>query len=167
MREEWIELEDFPNFAVSNTGQVVNIKSGNTRKIVRNQQGIGMVTLPDAAGKYRTISVSKAVALAFLPEGYDEEIWNTPINLDGDRANANVENLLWRPRWFAIKYHKQFFYPDFNLVRLPLREINTGERFENIREACVKYGLYFNNVISSCSNGPAVFPTWQEFEWIR
>ena len=167
MKEEFAELEGFNLYQVSNYGYVINIKTGRQRKTTVNQQGIGMVSLRHDNLRIYTMSVSKLVADAFLYNEYDPEIFNTVINLDGDRANAHLHNLMWRPRWFAIKYHRQFGYTDFRISDLPFQDRETREEFRNFKEACTRYGLYFIDVINSCDFHKPVFPTQQQFRWIR
>lgn len=55
-------------------------------------RGYPVVLICDSSGKYRTISVAKLVAMAFLdnPTGAD-----TVRHLDGNRLNNSVENLFW------------------------------------------------------------------------
>lgn len=167
MKEQFLEVDDLSNYQVSNYGYLVNVRTKRERKISRNQQGIGMVSVQDDHHRMRTFSISKLVADRFLWNDHDPTIFDSVINLDGDRTNAHVENLMWRPRWFAVKYHRQFQYPDFNLPYIPFMEERTGERFTNFREACTKYGLIFNHIMTSCDNGPGTFPTGQNFVWDR
>ena len=105
-QERWAPIEGFPLYEVSDQGRVRNVKTGHIKIPQINQAGIVNVLLV-ARGEQSRRSVAVMVAEAFLPE--PPQTWNaTPINMDGDRTNNWVDNLEWRPRWFAIRYHQQF-----------------------------------------------------------
>ena len=106
-------------------------------------------------------SLTVLVADAFLPPPPNPS-FNTPIQLDGDRANNDVENLMWRPRWFAVKYHLQFHRPRRGFI-VPIVEIHTGETFPTSWEAAIKYGLLNSEIRDAAMNRTFVWPTYQEF----
>lgn len=164
MQEEWAELEEFPDYAISNFGDIANMKTGMPRKASRNQQGIYKISLYQGR-RLITRSMALLVAQAFV-EG-QTAIFDTPIHLDGDRANYRADNLMWRPRWFAIKYHKQFRYEDFYNQNVHLVELESGKHYNSIQEACVTNGLYFQDIIKSYVERTFVFPTQQEFRYIQ
>jgi hypothetical protein len=101
------------------------------------------------------------VAKAFLPPVAGP--FDTPINLDGDRHNNQVDNLAWRPRWFAIKYNKQFRHPYDNPITSPIVDLKTGIVSENSFEAAKAYGLLEQDLVLSIVNRTYVWPTYQEF----
>ena len=164
MNQVWHELDEFPDYAVSNYGEVVNIKTGFPRKTSINQFGIVKISL------YRgreliTRSVAVLVAEAFC-EG-QSEFFNTPIHLDGDRENCRADNLMWRPRWFAVQYHRQFQSPEFHASDVHIRELDTGKEFYSVKDACMHFGLYYNDVYRSYVHGWSVPLTQQEFELVE
>lgn len=160
MKEDWIELNDFPQYAVSNHGYVVNLKTGVIRKATSNYQGIAKVTISNE-GRLYTKAIGVLVATAFLKPARD--IFNTVISLDGNRMNCHVENLMWRPRWFAIRYHRQFFEATFCLSTMATELMDTGEIFNNLKEPAMKYGLLARDIAHSSVNEGRVFPTGQQF----
>ena len=101
------------------------------------------------------------MAKAFLPEVRGP--FDTPINLDGDRHNNRVENLVWRPRWFAIKYNRQFRYPYPNPITMPIVDLKSGEISENSLDCAKRYGLLEDDLVLSILNRTYVWPTYQEF----
>lgn len=159
----WEPIDEFPNYSVSNTGQVRNENTGHILVLTRNQYGLVQVGLMKNGNQYKR-GIAKLVALAFL-DPPPTEAFNTPINLDGDRLNNEVENLMWRPRWFAVKYHKQFEKPSrgFNS---PIFEVKTGEQFPNSWAAATKYGLLDREIYIATLNRTYVWPTYQEFREI-
>jgi hypothetical protein len=107
------------------------------------------------------ISIKVLVAKAFV-EG-ETKIFDTPINKDGDKRNNRVENLVWRPRWYAINYSRQFRRTYLHETAGPVYDVDTGERFETVRDAAVANGLLFKEVFRSVYSGTPVLLTNQKF----
>jgi hypothetical protein len=167
MQERWENIEDFPHYAVSNYGDVVNLKTDCLRKQTQNQQGVSMVTI-SRNGRGYTKAVGLLVARAHVLNQYDAEVFNTPIHLDGNRTNCHAENLMWRPRWFAIKYHQQFDFLNFRLANDPLEVIQTKEAFDHLRIPSVKYGLLYTQIVLSALNRNVyTLPTGWSFRFLR
>lgn len=124
-----------------------------------NQYGIVYVGLMDGKLQYKR-SVAVLVAEAFLPEAADA--FDTPIHLDGDKANCRVDNLLWRPYWFARKYHRQFY--ERISVNRGIEDVATGEWFHNSLEAAARYGLLDRDIGYALGKGLPVWPTQQRFQ---
>lgn len=160
---EWEVLEDFPDYAVSNMGDISNIKTGMPRKTSLNQFGIVKISLYKGKQLY-TRSVAPLVAEAFC-DG-QSELFNTPIHLDGDRQNCCANNLMWRPRWFAVLYHRQFDSAEFHAMDVHIVDVDSGREFYSVKEACMTYGLYYNDVYRSYLNGRPTPITEQVFEFI-
>lgn len=161
MDELWLPLEEFPPYQVSNLGQV---RSGKTGRILQpswvNRTTLKVSLIQD--GVVRTKSVKALVAEMFL-DGRSE-MFNTAITLDGDPSNLNVDNLAWRPRWFAVRYAQQFDVRSPYKNVGPVRDIATGEVFRTIGELGALYGLLFHDIWTSMHYRVAVFPTGQFFE---
>lgn len=159
MKEKWEYVADFPEFSVSTYGRVMNDKTSHILSTRRNAQGILMVNLM-RDGRLYTRSVALLVARACL-KIKDPEIYNSVIHLDGDRTNCHIDNLMWRPRWFSVRYHHQF-------IRTPYKGAvylrDTDEVFDNIRDAAMKYGLLEENIFSDLWNQEGVFPDGFIFE---
>jgi hypothetical protein len=116
--------------------------------------------MQDGEQKHR--SVPRLVIHAFK-EPHRYEAFDTPINLDGDRHNNHVDNLEWRPRWFAVKYNRQFIIPYHHPIDFPIEDIRTGEVTDNSLECCKRYGLLEEDLVLSILNRTYVWPTYQEF----
>lgn len=161
--EQWVSLSDlgYPNYEVSDYGRVRNRDSGRILKESISSSGAVKVGLyHHGANKQNTFGVAPMVARAFVPR---MENCHHVIHLDGDRTNNTSVNLAWRPWWFAKQYHRQFNYRDKPAVMVPIRDVVSGETFENSWEACKEYGLLDNYVLLSVSNGHPVYPTGQCF----
>jgi hypothetical protein len=164
MKENWHELYEFPDYAISDQGSVANMKTGLPRMTSINQQGICKVSLYQENHLF-TRSVAVLVANAFLSRSEDH--FDTPVHLDGDRMNCAAENLMWRPRWFAIKYHKQFMLENFHLDHAHRVDIESGEHYYSLKEVCMKNGLYYYDVVKSCVEETFVPITYQEFRNVQ
>lgn len=160
MSERWKRIRGFPDYSVSNTGLIRSEKSGRVLSLTPNQYGVVCVGMMKD-GEQRHRSVPLLVARAFLPR--DRPPFDTPINLDGDRLNNNIENLTWRPRWFAAKYNRQFRHPYPNPILEPIIDLRTGEISENSFECAKRYGLLEEDLVLSILNRTYVWPTYQEF----
>lgn len=160
MREQWQELDEFPDYAVSSLGEIANIKTGMPRKTSMNQYGIVKISLYQGR-ELITRSVAVMVAEAFVPGR--NQLFNTPIHLDGDRENCRADNLMWRPRWFAVRFHRQFETEEFHNSNVDIEEVTTGRRYTSAKEACIDLGLYYNDVYRSYVHGEPIALTRHEF----
>lgn len=147
--EEWVEIDEFPEYGVSNEGRVTSSKSTRIIKPTYNQQGICSVGL-FVDGELRRRSLALLVAKAFLPK-HPIKYFDTPIHLDGNRSNCNVTNLAWRPHWYAVQYHQQF-KNNLYWCKGPIEDIETGELFEDSREIVIRYGLLPKDVMLDLTN---------------
>lgn len=159
-QERWKTIELFPEYEVSNHGRVRTYKTGRILRMNVNQYGLLQVGLMRDGVQYHR-SVPLLVAKAFLKPS--EGPFDTPINLDGDRLNNRVENLLWRPRWFAIRYNQQFRYESEHHIASPIIDLKTKEVSENSLEAAKRYGLLEKDLVLSILSRTYVWPTYQEF----
>lgn len=163
MEIEWRVVHEFPNYLVSNYGEVINRHTARPLSLSRTRDGtvkVGMVR----DRRQETRSVKGLVAKAFVP-GYNH-IFDTPIQLDGDRENNRADNIQWRPRWFALDYTKQFEKLSSNDRLGPLREVQSGDHYIDVYEAGVVNGLLFKDIRRSAVTGETTFPTFLVFEWI-
>jgi hypothetical protein len=164
MRVKWQELDEFPDYAVNEHGEVYNIKTDMPRRTSINQQGIVKISLYKGR-ELITRSVAVLVAEAFC-EGRTD-VWNTPIHLDGDRENCRADNLMWRPRWFAVQYHRQFNSEEFYRMKIHIQELTTGKEYYSVEEACRDLGLYYNDVYRSYVHEQPVPLTLHEFRVVE
>jgi len=167
MDETWKKIFQFPRYSVSDHGRVRNDDTGRIMAMTVNNTGVVMVGLTADVRRQQKRGVALLVAKAFLEKPQHlHESFDTPINLDGDRFNNHVNNLMWRPRWFAVKYHQQF---ENNLrgFTIPVEEVSTGEKFTNSWEAALRYGLLDREIFMAAINNTVVWPTYQRFRAIE
>lgn len=91
--ENWKVINDFPNYEISNFGNIRN--KTKLLKIVPNKQGYNIVVLCNG-GIRKTINVHRLVAAAFVPNPENKPCID---HIDGDRANNHADNL----RWVTVK----------------------------------------------------------------
>ena len=157
--ERWIELVEFPGYSISDHGRVRNDRSGRLFVLQRNRAGVVYVGLVKD-GRQQKRSVAKLVADVFLQKTVDH--YDTPTHIDADPSNNHYSNLTWRPRYFADAYHRQ--YNHWPRVGRPIRIVETGERFQDSWEACMKYVLLDIDIVKSITNGEVVRPIFKHFE---
>jgi hypothetical protein len=101
MTEEYRDINDFPNYQVSNLGNVRNKTRGNVLnpmiRIKNKITGYGcyVVGVTDTEGKQKKVSIHRLVALAFLPNPENKKDVD---HIDRDTTNNNLSNLRWATR---------------------------------------------------------------------
>lgn len=162
----WRVIREFPMYSINEEGRIRNDNTGRILRQSINEQGILYVGLTSSQdGQQYKRSVAHMVAKTFL--GKPLPIWfNTPIHLDGNRLNCRIDNLMWRPRPFAVRYHQQFDHPTRG-YDAPIEEVDTGEKFRNSWFAATKYGLLNRDIVRSIVNQVPVFPTNQMFREVE
>ena len=94
MKEIWILINNWDNYAVSNTGKVKNVRTGKEIKQVENSSGYLTVGLCQNEKK-ANFRVHRLVALTFIPNPKNKEDVN---HIDGNKKNNHVDNLEWNTR---------------------------------------------------------------------
>lgn len=93
MKEIFRRVRNFPNYEVSNLGNVRNITTNRILKGVQNLQGYSTVCLSKNS-KSKTCAIHKLVMEAFNPEEYaNHKTSDTIIHIDNDLTNNNIDNL--------------------------------------------------------------------------
>lgn len=157
---DWKEIRDFPGYSVSSMGKVRNDSTDRIMALQINQHGVVHVGLFKEGRQYKR-GVALLVCQAFLPPPIPPT-FDTPIHLDGDPTNNRIDNLMWRPRWFAVKYHQQFENPTVSFSG-PIQDKRTGEVFNNSWHAATTFGLLEKEIFLATLNRTYVWPTYQEF----
>ncbi len=157
-------IPDFPNYEISTFGRVYNLRTGRQLVLSPTQAGDLTVGLMRDYRQHR-YSVKCLVARAFV-DG-ESDIFNTPIQLDGDKNNLHVSNIVWRPRWFAWKYTRQFHDVHNWYFFGPIVDRETMVQYKNYIEAATANGLLCSDIMESIYNSKFVFPTHQQFAYIN
>lgn len=160
--ERWKTIKAFPKYEVSDEGRIRTKKTGRILVQNQNQYGVVQVGLMGDHRIQHQRSVSLLVANAFVPKKQDA--FDTPICLDGDRWNNAARNLAWRPRWFAVKYNRQFVTRYHSPIDRHVRNVATGDEFPDSLECSKWYGLLESDLVLSIMNRTYVWPLYQQFE---
>lgn len=161
--EGWVPVEGFPGYSVHPAGLVRHDSNERLLRPRYNQYGVPYVGLMRDWAQHNR-SLPRLVAQAFLSPA--TEIFNTPIQLDGDPRNCRVENLMWRPRWYAVKYKQQFIERYEFPIDEPIHAVDKYEHFPNSFAAACRYGLLEREVVLSIKNNTPAWPTYQDFELV-
>jgi hypothetical protein len=159
--DRWEPVRGFPGYSINAKGQVRHDKNQRLVRPRYNQYGVPYVGLMKGWQQYNR-GLARLVATAFL--SLPTDIFNTPIHLDGDQSNCHVDNLMWRPRWYAVKYKRQFEHRIPDGIDSPVHAIHEGERFPNTFAAACRYGLLEKEVVASIHTRTPAWPTYQQFE---
>lgn len=168
--DNWVFVSGFPGYSVSDAGEVRNDRRRAVLTPTYSRRGsyVGMYK----EGVQRNRMLSRLVAEAFLPAP-ELSTFDTPIHLDGDLDNNHVSNLMWRPRWFAVHYHRQFVRSWDKGMRL--RDVETNREFDSVLHVCKTFGLLGFEVFDEALNhgfyanhhyDRGVWPTNQHFQAI-
>lgn len=90
MEEIWVVIEDWPNYEVSNRGQIFSIPRNRVLKISLND-GYPHVNLNNG-DFWRFLPVHRLVAFAFVDGWFEGAVVN---HKDGIKTNNYAENLEW------------------------------------------------------------------------
>lgn len=130
MHELWAHISGFPNYAVSNYGNVKNVRIGNQLSPRTDSYGYLRVVLRRDGKSYSKL-VHRLVAQAFVT-GYRED--RTIKHHDGDNGNNIVDNLRFR----ANKGLGVFIMPKEDVAVRRVRIVETGHVFRTVRE-CARH----------------------------
>lgn len=74
---------------------------------------------------------------------------------------------MWRPRWFAVKYARQFRDPNVPHIREQIQDINSGYRYNDSLHAATTFGLLDKEIRESIIRRTYVWPTYQRFRIVH
>lgn len=167
IEENWVEIEEFPRYEISDLGRIFNIGTEHELVYTPTQYGDLTVGLWEDDMQHRR-SVKRLVAEHFVPG--QTYLFDTPIQKNGDRTALWHYNLVWRPRWFAWKYVRQFHIPPEKLDKKyqqgPVRELRSNDVYLNIHVAALMNGLLIDDVYQSIMLPKATFPNEQTFTFV-
>lgn len=146
LEEIWKTIDDWPNYQVSNLGQVRNKNTGKLMKQTFGRDGRYFSVYLCNQGKENTQSVHRLVAEAFLGKHPGLMV----NHIDGDRLNNRADNLEWctakENNIHAIKMGLN--HPGAYQKR-PVCIIETGEVFDGVCECADAVNGDFRNVYAA------------------
>ncbi len=121
---KWKQIEGYENYSISDTGLVMNTKSGRLLKPKNTYDGYCEVRIYKDKNNSKYVRVHRLVALAFVPNPDDLE---TIVHINGNKKDNRVENLRWLSRYAAQKK--------------PIKCLENGVVYESITQAGEELGL--------------------------
>lgn len=158
---EWVDVYGFSDYSVNRLGQICRNATGRILVQKQNQYGVVYVGMMRDNRQHQR-SVALIVASTFIPRPPGP--LDTPIHKNGDRWDNSVENLVWRPRWYAVKYNRQFRRPYEHSIHVAIRDIETGIEYRNSWEAAQVCGLLEEDIVQAILNSTWTAITYQRFE---
>jgi hypothetical protein len=162
-REEtiWHPVRGFPGYSINREGEVRHDKNERILQPRYNQYGVPYVGLM-RNWRQCSRSLPRLVATTFVSEPTD--IFNTPIQIDGNPLNCHADNIMWRPRWYAVLYKRQFEERYFDPIDERIIVVDGHETFPDSFSAACRFGLLEREVVLSIKNNTPAWPTYQKFE---
>lgn len=167
--ERWCVIEGFTRYQISDTGIVLNTDTGREVKPSKTQAGQIKVALHNDEDVRQTVLVKTLVARHFVIG--ETEIFDTPINLDGDQTNNHYTNLAWRPRWFALQWSRQNTRitegkkPHYALQR-EVMDLDTRAVYPTIIEAAQATGSAHSEIHISCMMQQVTWPDDRRYRFV-
>lgn len=166
--EEWVEIQDFPEYVVSNLGHVQHKERPNTnRKTYPNHQGFPTIVLfrPNNPSRY-VRHVNKLVAQAFLeppPHRDMTAVWH----LDGDLLNCQVDNLKWdtRPRVLEWNEMHRVGAPKYTTPGVMVNA--SGKVFSSAYECALHVGDIETAVVAHIERYPDEYADRAKYRYVR
>lgn len=169
---KWVEIEDNPNYLVSDSGEVKR-KSANTNKAFRESKGYMAVDMYQD-GERKTKRVHRLVAEAFVPNPNNKPEVN---HKDGNRYNNSASNLEWVTKkencehaWASGLVKPSYGMtgkrnPNAGRKSKPIRIVETGEIYSKLEE-CAEAINGDNRHINDCLRGRQRTHRGYHFEYV-
>jgi hypothetical protein len=161
--DDWQEIPMFENYFINSDGDVRN-RHGLLLRRHYNTTNRAYITL-SKEGKHYPKALSLLVAQSFIPCSH--EYWTTPMHLDGDYTNCSAANLVWRPRWVAVRYHQERRVCPYPTWGNKIILVETGEIFANPCEAAPVYGVLEREIFRSIGLHRTCFPINMHFQYYK
>ncbi|AMM44439.1 HNH endonuclease [Arthrobacter phage GoCrazy] len=161
--EQWVEVEGYPNYAVSSYGRVMNVNTGEELSLRDNGRGYMRVALSNE-GRVRDFYVQQLVAQAFFGafDAGEQIEW-----VNGDRSNNQLENLRLKKRSRQMLYDEYGYVEDQSKVRGErVRIVETGQVFRTARD-CARHINGNFSAIYKCLRGDRNYHRGYSFEYYR
>lgn len=156
----WKIISDFPNYKVSDSGEVFSIKRGILLKPSNSKFGYARVTLYKDNGEKHKIMVHRLVAKAFIPNPNELEQVN---HINENKLDNTVSNLEWCTSSYNINFGSRNGVVSEKLRKIknettakPINQINieTNEivrTWTSIREIERELGIPHSNIYACCT----------------
>lgn len=139
-------VKKFPDYKVSNYGDIISYKNSTPRKMVTwtNQHGHEYTRLVDRRGKKKTVLIHRTVADEFIPK--TDSKYDVVRHLDDNPHNNHVNNLAWGTQKDNINDMRL----NGNMYMVPVYCYELDKIFESCKEAGEYLGLNKSIVTMNC-----------------
>lgn len=152
MKETYKTIKDYPNYEVSDLGNVRNIKTGRVLK--PDYKGGYQYAALCKEGKPKSHLIHRLVASAFIPNPENKPQVN---HVNGDKTDNHIENLEWATNSENQKHAiKTGLRTKSGRSKQKVRCIETNREFESQHDAAKYFGCGQGSIQVSINKGYTV-----------
>lgn len=125
----WVKIDEYPNYSVSNTGEIQNNQTGKIRKLQHDKHGYFTITLKNESGR-RNLKVHRLVATAFISNPENKPFVNHINGIKENNYHAwNVLDSSNRRKVMAEYSHNREWTEE---SRAKMSAINKGRKHSDV-----------------------------------
>jgi hypothetical protein len=155
MEEIWRPIDNYPNYNVSNLGNIKNINTNKVLKINCKDGYYGISLVNDETKK--TFKVHRLVALAFIENPENKSDVN---HKDKNKLNNIIDNLEWTTQKENIIHGS-----GKKVAKIDIKTNNIIKIYSTITEAYKELNIPWNSLISKVCNKEKGRKTIYGFKW--
>ena len=157
MRNTKFHASDFPNYTISEDGEIRNSKGKIIKGEISNT-GYRRVSLSNNDVKHKKMSVHRLVAETYIPNPHNYPEVN---HKNENKLDNRVSNLEWCSTLDNLNHSRVIEKASVAKFR-KVKCVTTGKIYNSIKEASDELGLYHSNIIACCNGRRA---TCGGLEW--
>ena len=157
MRNTKFHTSDFPNYTISEDGEIRNSKGKIIKGEISNT-GYRRVSLSNNDVKHKKMSVHRLVAETYIPNPHNYPEVN---HKNENKLDNRVSNLEWCSTLDNLNHSRVIEKASVAKFR-KVKCVTTGKIYNSIKEASDELGLYHSNIVACCNGRRA---TCGGLEW--
>lgn len=162
MQDLWLEVA--PGYSINQEGWVRNDETDKLLKRSFFENGEPAVSFRISGRLVRKQVTTLMAATWMAPHEYAR--FDTPMHLDGDRQNCHVDNLMFRPRWFVRRYHRECLENQFPQWDRPFKIVEWDQTFQTPWECARRHGFLQGDIMLAVMNQGFLFPGALSVEFV-